>query len=73
MIIQNKEVKDAVPFGTLVTGDVFKNGDGCFLMKIKPYEHCSHNAVHLDCGSLTSYLNNTIVVRVQGKFVEESK
>lgn len=73
MIIQKKEIKDAVPFGALEPGDVFKNGDGCFLMKIKPYEHCSHNAVYLDRGSLTSFLNNTSVVRVYGKFIEESK
>lgn len=72
MIIQKKEVKDSVPFGTLEAGDVFKNEDGCFLMKIKTYEYCGHNAVYLEGGSLTSFLNNTIIVRVQGKFMEES-
>lgn len=71
MIIQEKEVKDVVPFGTLETGDVFKNGDGCFLMKIKTCEHCGHNAVYLDCGLITSFLDSTIVVRVCGKFTEE--
>ena len=74
MIIQEKENNNVVPFGTLEAGEVFKNGDGCFLMKTKASEHYSDygpNAVYLDHGIITSFLDNTIVVRANGRFVEE--
>lgn len=69
MIIQAKENKDVVPFKELKPGEVFKDGDNNFLIKIE--EHCSMNAVWLEDGSVTSFCDNTIVVRAHGRYTED--
>lgn len=67
MIVVESETNKMVTFGELVKGDTFKTFEGYFE---KFTELCQYNAINLRTGNLDYFNDNTVVIKVNGSFVE---
>lgn len=67
MYIQKSETNNMIPFGDLKKGDTFKTFEGYFE---KMQEIGGFNALNLDTGDAGVFNNNTVIIKVNGSFVE---
>ena len=69
MYIQKSETNNIILFGDLKKGDTFKTFEGYF-EKMQEIGGFGFNALNLDTGDAEVFDDNTVIIKVNGSFVE---